>query len=91
MEPAVALVDEQKLYRPWRPEQSPFYAVLHQFFDWFTRENEQRFQRTFVPLRGIVPKTVERFLGCGLPVGDVAGSAMPSRSIRPPNHDGRKG
>lgn len=49
MEPAVALVDEPKLYRPRRPEQLPFYAVLHQFFDRFTREYEQRFERTLGP------------------------------------------
>ena len=55
-----------------RPERSPFYAVLYQFFDRFSREYEQRFERTFGPLRGIVPKTVERFFGCGLPEGGFA-------------------
>ncbi|UCD46894.1 MAG: transposase zinc-binding domain-containing protein [Deltaproteobacteria bacterium] len=59
--------DEPKLYRPRRPERSPFYAVLHHYFDSFTREYEHRFERTFGPLRGIIPKTVERFLDCGLP------------------------
>ncbi len=74
MESAARLLrfDDPKLYRPRRPERSPFYAVLHQFFDRFTREYEQRFERTFGPLRGIVPKTVERFFGCGLPEGGFA-------------------
>jgi hypothetical protein len=72
MEPALSLSSAPKLYRPRRPERSPFYAVLHQFFDRFTREYEQRFERTFGPLRGIVPKTVERFFGCGLPEGGFA-------------------
>lgn len=49
---------EPKFYRPRRPERSPFYAVLHQLFDRFTREYELRFERTFGPLRGIVSKTV---------------------------------
>jgi hypothetical protein len=48
------------------------YAVLNQFFDRFAREYEQRFERHFGPLRNIVPKTVERFLGCGLPEGGFA-------------------
>jgi hypothetical protein len=74
MESAATLtrLDEPKLYRPRRPERSPFYAVLHQFFDRFTREYEQRFERTFGPLRGIVPKTVDHFFGCGLPEGGFA-------------------
>ncbi len=65
-------IDEPKLYRPRRPERSPFYAVLHHYIDRFTREYEHRFERTFGPLRGIVPKTVERFLDCGLPEGGFA-------------------
>jgi hypothetical protein len=65
MEPTLYLSSAPKLYRPRRPERAPFYAVLHQFFDRFTREYEQRFERTFGPLRGIVPKTVERFFGWG--------------------------
>ena len=62
MESAVTLtqLDEPKLYRPRRPERSPFYAVLYHYFDRFTREYEHRFERTFGPLRGIVPKPVER-------------------------------
>jgi hypothetical protein len=74
MESAARLLrfDDPKLYRPRRPERSPFYAVLHQFFDRFTREYEQKFERTFGPLRGVVPKTVERFFGCGLPEGGFA-------------------
>jgi hypothetical protein len=59
-------------YRPRRPERFPFYAVLHQFFDRFAREYEQRFERHFGPMRSIIPKTVERFLGCGLPEGGFA-------------------
>jgi hypothetical protein len=49
MESAARLLrlDDPKLYRPRRPERSPFYAVLYQFFDRFTREYEQRFERTF--------------------------------------------
>jgi len=44
MESAARLLrlDDSKLYRPMRPERSPFYAVLYQFFDRFTREYEQR-------------------------------------------------
>ena len=74
MESAARLLrlDDPKLYRPRRTERSPFYAVLYQFFDRFSREYEQRFERTFGPLRGIVPKTVERFFGCGLPEGGFA-------------------
>ena len=74
MESAAILprLDDPKLYRPRRPERSPFYAVLHQFFDRFTREYELRFERTFGPLRGIVSKTVDRFFGCGLPEGGFA-------------------
>jgi hypothetical protein len=63
MESAAILprLDDPKLYRPRRPERSPFYAVLHQFFDRFTREYEQCFERTFGPLRGIVSsELVER-------------------------------
>lgn len=62
MESAATLpgLDEQKLYRPRRPERSPFYAVLYHYFDRFAREYEYRFERTFGPLRGIVTKTVER-------------------------------
>ena len=72
MELTLSLSSAPKLYRPRRPERSPFYAVLHQFFNRFTRVYEQRFERTFGPLRGIVPKTVERFFGCGLPEGGFA-------------------
>src|SRR3990172_12518952 len=74
MESAATLlrIDEPKLYRPRRPERSPFYAVLHQYFDGFAREYEHRFERTFGPLRGIVTKTVERFLDCGLPESGFA-------------------
>ena len=72
MEPTLSLSSAPKLYRTRRPERSPFYAVLYQFFDRFSREYEQRFERTFGPLRGIVPKTVERFFGCGLPEGGFA-------------------
>ncbi|MDH3238382.1 MAG: transposase zinc-binding domain-containing protein, partial [Deltaproteobacteria bacterium] len=74
MESAATLlrIDEPKLYRTRRPEQSPFYAVLHHYFDRFTREYEHRFERTFGPLRGIVTKTVERFLDCGLPENGFA-------------------
>ena len=74
MESAAILprLDDPKLYRPRRPERSPFYAVLHHYFDRFTREYEHRFERTFGPLRGIVPKTVERFLDCGLPESGFA-------------------
>jgi hypothetical protein len=74
MESAARLLrlDDPKLNRPRRPERSPFYAVLYQFFDRFTRGYEQGFERTFGPLRGIVPKTVERFFGCGLPEGGLA-------------------
>jgi hypothetical protein len=74
MESAATLlrIDETKLYRPRRPERSPFYAVLHHYFDRFIREYEHRFERTFGPLRGIVTKTVERFLNCGLPEGGFA-------------------
>ena len=62
MESAARLLrlDDPKLYRPRRPERSPFYAFLY-LFDRFTREYEQRFERTFGPLMGIVPKTVEHF------------------------------
>ncbi len=63
---------KRAFYRPRRPERSPFFAVLNQFFDRFTREYEHRFERTFGPLRCLVPKTVERFLGCGLPEGGFA-------------------
>ena len=74
MESAATLprLDKQKRYRPRRPQRSPFYAVLNQFFDRFTREYEQRFEQSFGPLRNVVPKTVERFLGCGLPEGGFA-------------------
>src|SRR4030042_3776582 len=74
MESAAILprLDDPKLYRPRRPERSPFYAVLHHYFDRSTREYEHRFERTFGPLRGIVPKTVERFLDCGLPESGFA-------------------
>jgi hypothetical protein len=57
----VSRIDEPKLYRPRRPERSPFYAVLHHYFDRFTQEYEHRFERTFGPLRGIVTKTVAIF------------------------------
>jgi hypothetical protein len=65
-------IDEPKLYRTGRPERSPFYAVLHHYFDRFIREYEHRFERTFGPLHGIVMKTVERFLDCGLPENGFA-------------------
>jgi hypothetical protein len=35
-------------------------------------ERTHRFERTFGPLRRIVPKTVERYFGCGLPEGGFA-------------------
>ena len=82
MEPTLSLSSAPKLYRPRRPEQAPFYAVLYQFFDRFTREYEQRFEQTFGPLRGIVPKTVERFFGCGLPEGGFLVFALP-KVLRP--------
>jgi hypothetical protein len=57
MESAVILpkLDEPKFYRPRRPERSPFYAVLHQFFDRFTREYELRFDRIATAGRVEVP------------------------------------
>lgn len=79
MDPALANVPyegcpeaKRVFYRPRRPERSPFHAVLNQFFDRFTREYEHRFERSFGPLRSLVPKTVEKFLGCGLPEGGFA-------------------
>jgi hypothetical protein len=38
-------LDDPKIYRPRSPERSPFYAVLYQFFDRFTREYERRCAR----------------------------------------------
>lgn len=59
--PDLPLLNKPKLYRTRHPERSPFYAVLNQFFDRFSREYELRFEWSYGPLRSIVP-TVERFL-----------------------------
>jgi hypothetical protein len=47
----------------------------------FTREYEQRFERTFGPPRGIAPKTVERFFRNGKKSSGIEGRS-PTRMCR---------
>jgi hypothetical protein len=77
-EPATTLprLAEQKLYRPRRPERSPFYAVLHQFFDRFTREYEHRFDRCSLVLQGKYP-----VVGRKRERASLTGSGFPTRRV----------
>ena len=57
--PDLPLLNNPKLYRTGHPKRSPFSAVLNQFIDRFSREDELRFERSYGLLRSIVPKTVK--------------------------------
>jgi len=56
----------EKVYRPRRPERSPFYSVLFHYFERFAAEYEFRFEKHFGRWRSIVRSTVEKFIDCGV-------------------------
>ena len=60
------------VYRPRHPERSAFYQILEQHFEAYVYAYEERFEPSSGPLRSVVRRAVEAFLGCGSPQGGFA-------------------
>ena len=59
-------------YRPRHPERSAFYQLFEDHFDSYVRGYEERFEPRSGPLRPVVVRSVEEFLGCGRLQGGFA-------------------
>src|SRR4030042_5328554 len=59
-------------YRPRHPEQTEFYQLFEDHFDSYGRGYEERFDPRSGPLRPVVVRSVEEFLGCGRLQGGFA-------------------
>jgi len=59
-------------YRPRHPERSEFYRLFEDHFDSYLRRYEDRFEPRSGPLRPVVVRCVEEFLGCGRLQGGFA-------------------
>ena len=59
-------------YRPRHPECSAFYQLFENHFDSYVRCYEERFESSTGPLRPVVVRSVEEFLGCGRLQGGFA-------------------
>ena len=59
-------------YRPRHPERTAFYQLFEDHFDRYVRGYEERFEPRSGPLRPVVVRSVEEFLGCGRLQGGFA-------------------
>jgi hypothetical protein len=59
-------------YRPRHPERTGFYQLFETHFDSYVRAYEERFEPRSGPLRPVVVRSVEAFLGCGRLEGGFA-------------------
>jgi hypothetical protein len=59
-------------YRPRHPERTGFYQLFETHFDSYVRAYEERFEPRSGPLRPVVVRSVEVFLGCGRLEGGFA-------------------
>jgi hypothetical protein len=59
-------------YRPRHPEQTELYQLFENHFDSYVRGYEERFEPRAGPLRPVVVRSVEEFLGCGRLQGGFA-------------------
>ena len=66
------------LYRPRRPERTPFYRLIDEHFTEFARVHEERFEPEDGPLRRVVKDAVAAFLDCGVPRGGFARVRCPA-------------
>ena len=72
-DPAGSLVAEAPAqYRPRHPERTAFYRLFEDHFDSYVRGYEERFEPCSGPLRPVVVRSVEEFLGCGRLQGGFA-------------------
>jgi len=70
---AWTVAEPPAVYRPRHPERSPFYRLFETHFDRYVRAYEERFEPRSGPLRPVVVRSVEDFLGCGRLEGGFAG------------------
>ena len=54
------------VYRPRRPERTPFYRLVMDHFGRFARLHEELFESTDGPLRAVVHQVVGQYLDCDL-------------------------
>jgi hypothetical protein len=59
-------------YRPRHPERTEFYGLFETHFDRYVQAYEERFEPRSGPLRPVVVRSVEDFLGCGRLQGGFA-------------------
>ena len=59
-------------YRPRHPERTAFYQLFEDRFDSYVRNYEERFEPRSGPLRPVVVRSVQEFLGCGRLQGGFA-------------------
>ena len=53
------------VYRPRRPQESPFYRLVERFYPEFKRVYPERYQERYGFWRPIIDTVVEKFLECG--------------------------
>jgi len=71
-DPGSVVCDAPPVYRPRHPEDSVFYQLFENHFDSYVRAYEERFEPRSGPLRPVVVRSVEEFLGCGRLQGGFA-------------------
>ena len=54
-----------KPYRPRKPQESPLYKVVSQYFDEFERVYPERFEKTYGFWRPVIRVSIEKYLKCG--------------------------
>ena len=59
-------------YKPRHPERTEFYKLFETHFDCYVHAYEERFEPRSGPLRPVVVRSVEDFLGCGRLEGGFA-------------------
>ena len=70
--PNLEVCEAAAVYRPRNPERTGFYRLFETHFDRYVRAYEERFEPRSGPLRPVVVRAVEDFLGCGRPEGGFA-------------------
>jgi hypothetical protein len=64
-QPGLDIADPPAVYRPRHPERTAFYKLFQDHSDSYVRAYEERFEPRSGPLRRVVVRSVEEFLGCG--------------------------
>jgi len=59
-------VSENGLYRPRRPQGSPYYHCVEDHFETFERVYEEPFERTYGFYRPYLRSVIYRYLDCGV-------------------------